>query len=140
MTATTVPAVATAEKASWGTRALAIIIDAIGVGIIASAVSAVLGGDATGTQSQGLSTLLQAAYFTYFWSAAGQGQTLGSRVLNIRVVKTDGSYLDYVGAFLRYVGFFISCVVFLLGVIWAAFDAQKQGWHDKIAGTYVVKA
>jgi uncharacterized RDD family membrane protein YckC len=140
MSATTMPAVSTAEKAGWGTRALAIIIDALGVGIIASAISSILSGDATGTQSQGLSTLLQAVYFTYFWSAAGKGQTLGSRALNIRVVKTDGSYLDYVGAFLRYVGFVISCVVFLIGVIWAAFDAQKQGWHDKIAGTYVVKA
>jgi uncharacterized RDD family membrane protein YckC len=140
MSATTMPAISTAEKAGWGTRALAIIIDTLGIGIIASAISAMLGGDATGTQSQGLSTLLQAVYFTYFWSAAGKGQTLGSRMLNIRVVKTDGSYLDYVGAFLRYVGFFISCVVFLIGVIWAAFDAQKQGWHDKIAGTYVVKA
>jgi uncharacterized RDD family membrane protein YckC len=30
--------------------------------------------------------------------------------------------------------------VFLIGVIWTAFDAQKQGWHDKIAGSYVVKA
>jgi len=140
MSTTTVPATSTAEKADWGTRALAIIIDAIGVGIVAGAVSSILGGGLAGTQYQGLSTLLQAAYFTYFWSAAGKGQTLGSRALNIRVVKTDGSYLDYVGAFLRYVGFFISCVVFLIGVIWAAFDAQKQGWHDKIAGTYVVKA
>ena len=140
MSATTMPAVSTAEKAGWGTRALAIIIDAIGIGIIASVISSILGGDATGTQSQGISTLLQAVYFTYFWSAAGKGQTFGSRALNIRVVKTDGSYLDYVSAFLRYVGFFISCVVFLIGVIWAAFDAQKQGWHDKIAGTYVVRA
>jgi uncharacterized RDD family membrane protein YckC len=79
-------------------------------------------------------------YFTYFWSAAGKGQTLGSRALNIRVVKTDGAYLDYGGAFLRFIGFIISCVVFFIGIIWAAFDAQKQGWHDKIAGTYVVKA
>ena len=138
--ATTMPALSTAEKAGWGTRALAILIDALGVGIIAGAVSAILGRDTASTQYQGLSVLLQAAYFTYFWSAAGKGQTLGSRALNIRVVKTDGSYLDYVGAFLRYVGFFISCAALLLGVIWAAFDAQKQGWHDKIAGTYVVKA
>lgn len=140
MSATTMPAVSVAEKAGWGTRALAIIIDAIGVGIIAAAVSSILGADTTSTRYQGISTLFQAVYFTYFWSAAGKGQTLGSRALNIRVVKTDGSYLDYVGAFLRYIGFVISCVVFLLGVIWAAFDAQKQGWHDKIAGTYVVKA
>jgi uncharacterized RDD family membrane protein YckC len=134
------PVLSTVEKAGWGTRALAILIDAIGIGIIAAAISSILGGGTTSTQYQGLSTLFQAAYFTYFWSAAGKGQTLGSRALNIRVVKTDGSYLDYAGAFLRYIGFFISCVAFLLGVIWAAFDAQKQGWHDKIAVTYVVKA
>jgi len=140
MSATTMTALSTAEKAGWGTRALAIFIDAIGIGIIAGAVSAIIGGDLSSRQYQGLSTLFQAVYFTYFWSAAGKGQTLGSRALNIRVVKTDGSYLDYVGAFLRYIGFVISCVVFFLGVIWAAFDAQKQGWHDKIAGTYVVKA
>ena len=140
MSATTMPAISTAEKAGWWTRALAILIDAIGIGIIAAAVSGLLLGDTTGTRYQGLSTLFQAAYFTYFWSAAGKGQTLGSRALNIRVVKTDGSYLDYVGAFLRYIGFVVSCVVLLIGVIWAAFDAQKQGWHDKIAGTYVVKA
>ena len=140
MSSATMPAIATAEKASWGTRALAILIDALGVGIIAGAISAILGFDAASTQYQGFSTLLQAIYFTYFWSEAGKGQTLGSRALNIRVVKTDGSHLDYVGAFLRYIGFVISCAAFLLGVIWAAFDDQKQGWHDKIASTYVLKA
>jgi uncharacterized RDD family membrane protein YckC len=129
-----------AQKAGWGTRALAILIDAIGIGIIASAVSSILGADPASTRYQGISILFQAAYFTYFWSAAAKGQTLGSRALNIRVVKTDGSYLDYAGAFLRFIGFVISCAVFLLGVIWAAFDAQQQGWHDKIAGTHVVKA
>src|SRR5258705_5127476 len=95
MSATTMPAVAT-DKAGWGTRALAIIIDAIGVGIVAGAISSILGGEMGSTQYQGVSTLAQAAYFTYFWSAAGKGQTLGSRALNIRVVKTDGSYRDYV--------------------------------------------
>ena len=140
MSATTMPAISTTEKAGWWTRVLAILIDTIGIGIIAGAVSSILGSNPTSTQSQGLSTLFQAVYFTYFWSAAGKGQTLGSRALNIRVVKTDGSYLDYFGAFLRYIGFIVSCVVLFIGVIWAAFDAQKQGWHDKIASTYVVKA
>ena len=28
----------------------------------------------------------------------------------------------------------------LLGFIWVAFDAKKQGWHDKLAGTLVVKS
>ncbi|TMC68147.1 MAG: RDD family protein [Chloroflexi bacterium] len=140
MSTTTMPAVAMTDKAGWWTRAIAIVLDVIGVGIVAGAVSSILGFATTSAQYEGISTLFQAAYFTYFWSAAGKGQTLGSRALKIRVVKTDGSYLDYVGAFLRYVGFIIACVVFLIGVIWAAFDAQKQGWHDKIASTYVVKA
>jgi uncharacterized RDD family membrane protein YckC len=108
MSATTMPAVATTDKAGWWSRALAIILDAIGIGIIAGAISSILGSDPRSTQYQGISLLLQAAYFTYFWSAAGKGQTLGSRALNIRVVKTDGSYLAYPGAFLRFVGFVIA--------------------------------
>ena len=141
MATATAPMAATTEKAGWWTRFLAILIDFIGLGIIGGIVSGLVsGGDPTNGTAQGLVLLLQAVYFTYFWSAAGKGQTLGMRALNIKVVKTDGSQLDYVGGFLRYIGLVISIWVFLIGVIWAAFDAQKQGWHDKIAGTYVVKA
>jgi uncharacterized RDD family membrane protein YckC len=42
-------------------------------------------------------------------------------------------------ALLRYVGLVISFAVILLGVIWVAFDGRKQGWHDKIASTLVVR-
>jgi uncharacterized RDD family membrane protein YckC len=139
MAATTMPTAATTEKAGWWTRFFAIVIDFIAVGIVGSVLNSIVyQGEATG--STGLSTLLGIIYYVYFWSSYGKGQTLGSRALNIRVVKTDGSYLDLVGAFLRYVGLVISCIAIFIGVIWAAFDAQKQGWHDKIAGTYVVKA
>ena len=60
-------------------------------------------------------------------------------MLNIRVIRTDGSDLSISQALIRYVGFVISAICLLIGLIWAAFDANKQGWHDKIAGTYVVK-
>jgi len=40
---------------------------------------------------------------------------------------------------IRYLGLFVSFLVLLIGVIWVAFDADKQGWHDKIAGTYVIR-
>jgi uncharacterized RDD family membrane protein YckC len=135
MAATTMPTAVTSEKASWWTRFFAIVIDSIAIGIVSSVLSR---GDTTG--ATGLQTLLGLAYFVYFWSAYGKGQTLGMRALNIKVVKTDGSQLDLVGAFIRYVGLFISIACIFIGVIWAAFDGQKQGWHDKIAGTYVVKA
>jgi uncharacterized RDD family membrane protein YckC len=140
MSATTAPAAITAQKAGWLTRALAILIDSLGVLIVSAAISGLASGDASNARNEGLFTLLFAAYCTYFWSSAGKGQTLGCKALNIRVVKTDGSYLDYAMAFVRYIGFVISAAAFLLGFIWAIFDAQKQGWHDKLAGTYVVVA
>jgi len=61
------------------------------------------------------------------------------RVFNLKVVRTDGSGLTITQALIRYVGLFLSFICFAIGVIWVAFDADKQGWHDKIAGTYVVR-
>ncbi|MDX1695849.1 MAG: RDD family protein [Ketobacteraceae bacterium] len=40
---------------------------------------------------------------------------------------------------LRYFAYFISLLPLGLGFLWVAFDSRKQGWHDKIAGTVVVK-
>ncbi|HZP97842.1 MAG TPA: RDD family protein [Candidatus Limnocylindria bacterium] len=139
MATTPAPIAATTDKAGWWTRFFAILIDSIGVGIVSGILTSILYQGDTGAAS-GLQTLLGVAYFCYFWSSYGQGQTLGMRALNIKVVKTDGSYLDLAGAFLRYIGLIISCLVIFIGVIWAAFDAHKQGWHDKIANTYVVRA
>ena len=131
----------TTDKAGFGSRFLAILIDFIGLAIIGGILTNVLGGgDPANPTGSGLQTLLGILYFTYFWSAQGKGQTLGMRALNIKVVKTDGSQLDFVGAFLRYIGLVISCIALFIGVLWVLFDAQKQGWHDKIASTYVVKA
>jgi uncharacterized RDD family membrane protein YckC len=59
--------------------------------------------------------------------------------MKLRVVKTDGSELTLTDTFLRYVGLILSFLCLFIGVIWVAFDANKQGWHDKIASTYVVK-
>ncbi|HUQ40912.1 MAG TPA: RDD family protein [Candidatus Limnocylindrales bacterium] len=137
MTSVTMPAAASTEKASWTTRFLAALIDFIGLAIVGGIISSITGGGGTGT---GLQTLIGVAYFCYFWSAQGKGQTLGMKALNIKVVKTDGTQLDLVGAFIRYIGLVVSIACLFIGVIWAAFDAQKQGWHDKIASTYVVKA
>ena len=90
-------------------------------------------------RAQALATLLGLAYFTYFWSASGGGQTLGMKLLDLHVVRTDGTPLAVTAAVARYNGLIISCLVLFSGVIWVAFDARKQGWHDKIAGTFVVK-
>lgn len=40
----------------------------------------------------------------------------------------------------RYLGYYVSTLPLLLGLIWVAFDKRKQGWHDKLAGTVVVRS
>jgi uncharacterized RDD family membrane protein YckC len=55
------------------------------------------------------------------------------------VIRTDGTDLTIVQAFIRYIGLVVSFLVIFIGVIWVAFDPNKQGWADKIAGTYVIK-
>lgn len=130
---------ATTEKIGFLSRALATIIDFVILAIVTTILNGIVfGGDPV--RGNGLSTLIGLAYFLYFWSSYGHGQTLGDRALSIRVVKTDGSELTLVDGFIRYVGLVLSFLVFFIGVIWVAFDANKQGWHDKIAKTYVVKA
>ena len=135
----TPPAAAMSDKVGFLTRVVAFVVDTILVAIAASIITAgAFGGDLM--RSQALSALLGLLYYVYFSSASGGGQTLGMRMLNVKVVRTDGSPLTVTGAVVRYVGLIISFFVFFIGVIWVAFDAQKQGWHDKIAGTYVVRA
>jgi len=129
----------TTDKIGFWRRAVAYIIDAVLLTIVSQVLYSLLfGGDQV--RGQGLGLLIDVAYFGYFWSSYGNGQTLGMRALGIRVVRTDGTELTLTTALIRFVGLVISLAVILIGVIWVAFDANKQGWHDKIAGTYVVKA
>ena len=76
-------------------------------------------------------------YFTWFHGAAGQ--TPGKRLLGLRVIQTSGVRMTFGVAFLRCVGYLISSLFFWLGFLWIAFDGRKQGWHDKIAATLVVR-
>ena len=131
----------TTNKAGFWVRFFAIIIDSIGIGIVSGILSGLINAsaDPLDTSRSSLQTLIGVLYFCYFWSAQGGGQTLGMRVLNIKVVRTDGSALTILQAFIRYIGLIVSVACIFIGVIWAAFDANKQGWHDKIAGTYVIR-
>ncbi len=76
------------------------------------------------------------AYFIGLW--AWRGQTLGQMVVRTRVVKTDGTPIDVRTATLRFIGYIICVLTLGIGFIIIARDSKKQGWHDKIAGTYVI--
>ena len=129
----------TARHAGFWIRVLAQLID--------GALLALVGGVLTELSfhpralylaDSGPSALLSLLYFGLFWSKLGGGQTVGMRFLGLRVVGTDGQLIGLGTALIRWLGLVVSVSVVFLGVIWVAFDPQKQGWHDKIASTYVV--
>lgn len=69
-----------------------------------------------------------------------QGTTPGKRILRVRVVREDGRPAGIGIMLLREViGKFLSAMVFCLGYLWIILDSENQGWHDKLASSYVVK-
>jgi uncharacterized RDD family membrane protein YckC len=81
---------------------------------------------------------LQFLYFVILWSQFGG--TLGQRMLGLHVVDAaTGKNVGIGRAIGRYVGYLISAFALYIGLIWVAFDSRKQGWHDKIASTFVVR-
>ncbi|HEX9190706.1 MAG TPA: RDD family protein [Candidatus Deferrimicrobiaceae bacterium] len=78
--------------------------------------------------------------FYYVYLHGTYGQTFGKMALKIRVVNEDGSPLDYRKAVLRWLGYFLCDLTFNIGYVWAAFDHRKQGLHDKVCKTLVVRA
>ncbi len=81
--------------------------------------------------------LVSLIYFVRFW-VKSEGQTMGKGMMGIQVISKDGTELTWGKGLLRYVGYIISGLAFSIGFMWVAFDRKRQGWHDKIAGTYVI--
>jgi uncharacterized RDD family membrane protein YckC len=81
--------------------------------------------------------VLSAGYFSFYWAG---GQTWGMRWLRLRVVDAQtGQPIGVSRGFMRYLGYLVSALPCYVGLIWAAFDPRKQGWHDKIANSVVVQ-
>ncbi|MBN2570279.1 MAG: RDD family protein [Deltaproteobacteria bacterium] len=85
----------------------------------------------------GITIILDMVYFTYFHGTTGQ--TPGKKILGLKVIQKRGEPMTLGIAFLRWVGYLISKIFLYLGFIWIAFNREKMGWHDMIAGTCVVK-
>lgn len=84
-----------------------------------------------------LSFLFVGSYYVFFWSLIGQ--TPGKMIMGLRVVSVDGSPVSVWQSLRRFVGYLISFILFL-GYLWILADDRRQGWHDKIASTFVVYA
>ena len=119
--------VATLPRAGFWIRMLALLIDLILVGVALSWVHH--GG-------RGMMLLL-AIYGAIMWKL--KGTTVGGIVCDLKVVRIGGGPLDWGTAIVRALGCFLSLVIAGLGFIWIAVDHEHQAWHDKIAGTVVVR-
>jgi len=81
--------------------------------------------------------LLLAAYGAALWKH--RGTTIGGIICRIQVVRTDGREIDWTTAIIRGLGCVLSAFAAGLGFIWIAVDRDQESWHDKIAGTAVVR-
>jgi len=76
-------------------------------------------------------------YHVGFW--AWKGTTLGGIVVGLRVIRTAGNGPRFVDALVRGLASILSLAALGIGCFWMLQDSERQMWHDKIAGTYVVK-
>ena len=77
------------------------------------------------------------AYHVGLWT--WKQTTLGGMICQLRLVRTDGAPLSFADALIRGLAGIVSLAVFFIGALWMLRDPESQTWHDKIAGTYVVK-
>jgi uncharacterized RDD family membrane protein YckC len=137
MAVTNAVATPAVNRGGFWVRTGAYILDSI-IAFIGGAIGYFVGSIVDASLGLLLYYVIAIGYFVYFWSAGG-GQTLGMKALNLKVVRTDGSQLTIMQAVIRYIGVIVASIPLCIGLIWVAFDENKQGWHDKIAGTYVIR-
>jgi len=83
--------------------------------------------------------LLPAVAIVLFWIY--RQATPGKMAIKARIVDArTGAKPKPSQLMIRYLGYYVSTIPLGLGLIWVAFDPRKQGWHDKIAGTVVVRS
>ncbi len=87
-----------------------------------------------------VSVIAAIAVVVYVWLGNSLGGTLGKRALGLRVVSaSDGANIGPLRALVRYLIYVIGAIPLCLGWLWSIWDGQKQTWHDKAAGSIVVK-
>ncbi len=121
---------ATLPRVGFWLRIAASVLDAILIGMVCGFLSNMWHGF-------GVFPFWFALYCVAMW--ASKGTTIGGIICGLKVVRVDDRPIDWSVAVVRGLAAFLSLFVAGLGFIWVAFDDDKQSWHDKIAGTTIVR-
>jgi uncharacterized RDD family membrane protein YckC len=128
------PSAGMPQLAGWGSRAGALIIDALIAGIPGGIIGAAV--------SSGLGNLVQLGITLWLLYQQGTtGQTIGKKALNIKLLReADGQVVGVGTSIGRYLLHILDSLPLLLGWLWPLWDAKKQTFADKIMKTVVVRA
>lgn len=86
-----------------------------------------------------LNYILPAIAVIVFW--VYKSATPGKMATKLTIVDAKTGGKPSTGQFIgRYLGYYISMIPLFLGIIWVGIDKRKQGWHDKLAGTVVIRS
>ena len=134
------------EYVGFWARVVAIFIDAVFLMVIEFPLLLAFYGSAYFTVDSGVQGPVDfmldfvfptvATILFWFWKQATPGKMAFSAKIVDAETGKEPSIGQYIG---RYFAYIISAIPFCLGFIWVAFDSKKQGWHDKLAGTVVVR-
>ncbi len=137
------------EYAGFWIRVLAAIIDSVIIILVTAPILyAVYGADyflveaevgSRGSIDTLVSYVFPAIAIILFWIY--RSATPGKMMLGLKIIREDGGEtLTPAQSIGRYFAYYLCMIPLFLGFIWVAFDARKQGWHDKLAGTLVIKS
>ncbi len=123
------------EPVGFGPRFLALLIDFMVVtfGLVAIENFALFGS----VDLMDNLLLFWFAYHLIFWM--WRSTTLGGVALGLKIERTNGEDLTFGVSLVRSLASIISFVCLGFGFFWASWDEEKQSWHDKIAGTVIVR-
>lgn len=124
----------TYELASISRRFVALIIDSM----LSGAIGGAFGADGAWFLG-GVVGLIVGVGYQWAFLVYNNGQTPGKMLLGLRVIKVDGTPIEHIDAVMRYVGYTINTWFLMLGWLWAIVDDNRQGFHDKLARTYVIR-
>ncbi len=124
------------RAAGFGRRLGSSIIEGV-LGFVVILIAAII--DAVAGTTPVLTLLVLLGWLVFVIVLWARGLSPGKMILGMRVIDTGGKPAGFWRMALREViGKFVSGIVIYLGYFWIIWDKDQQGWHDKIAGTFVV--